>query len=240
MCSDNLSPRLYGVGIGPGDPELITLKAKRVLESADIILSPKADLKSSSIAREIAGSILPDLPFKEVVYPMTKDTGILEKFWMETAELVCGFADKGKTVAFITLGDPSFYSTWSYLYKKAAALRPDLPIEVIPGISSFQAASAALKTGLVTGDENLAIVPAPEDPRTLEPLLALFDSIILLKAGQRFNEIMMFLKDKGLEDNVYLAKKMGFPDQIFRKKPDFPINDKGAYLSLLLIKGIRG
>ncbi|MEG1430575.1 MAG: precorrin-2 C(20)-methyltransferase, partial [Oscillospiraceae bacterium] len=149
--------RLYGIGVGPGDPELLTLKAVRLLGEADIIAVP-----DKGTGEKTALNIVKDFVVgKELLYcptPMVRDGARLEACYEEIATKICDLLKAGKTVAFITLGDPTVYSTYIYVHKKVLAR--GYGAELIPGVPSFCAVAAELGVSLCEGGERLLVVPA--------------------------------------------------------------------------------
>ncbi|MBC7106944.1 MAG: precorrin-2 C(20)-methyltransferase, partial [Firmicutes bacterium] len=125
-------PTLFGLGVGPGDPELITLKALRVLREVPVILAPKSRREGESLALEIVARVLgPEMARKETVelhFPMTRDPGRLGAAWREAAETAAGYLRRGRDVAFVTLGDPTFYSTFFLLREEVARLAPEAAV----------------------------------------------------------------------------------------------------------------
>ena len=151
---------LYGVGIGPGDPELLTLKAVRLIREAQVIALPGKEAKET-VAYRIAVQAVPELEEKHllpVAMPMTKDKKELEENHRLAAEAVERELDAGKDVAFLTLGDPTVYSTYLYVHKRVQA--DGYPTKIVSGVTSFCAASAELDTGLVENSQQLHVIPA--------------------------------------------------------------------------------
>lgn len=156
---------LYGIGVGPGDPELMTRKAVRTMMECDVIALPRKD-RAKCPALRIASAAVPEVlekPMVEIHMPMTKDADALEQAFAQGAEQLREELDKGKTVGFLTLGDPSVYSTFSYLQRRLA--RQGYETRVIPGVTSFCAAAAALNRPLCEGREELHLIPGSEDDR---------------------------------------------------------------------------
>lgn len=150
---------LYGLGVGPGDPELITLKAARILNSADVVYAAASTKNSYSLAVGIARPHIPDLTsIKMLHFPMTSDQQVKEKAWEKNALTLIDELKKGKTVAFLTLGDSMIYSTYGYVLQHVQKLAPQIPVISVPGISAYQAAAACLNAPLVEGEESLLVV----------------------------------------------------------------------------------
>lgn len=184
-----LTRRLIGVGVGPGDPELLTIKARRVLVAADAILVP--DTGATGRAATIVAAACPEVAGRLVPVPfsMADPTGVTVRraaAWQIAADAaIAAFAEGAERVAFATIGDPSVYSTFSYLAATVTGRLPDVTVEVVPGITAMQALAAASLTPLVEGDEVLALVPL-KTPERVADLAAAVDTVVVYKAGRHF------------------------------------------------------
>ena len=155
-----MNGHLYGIGVGPGDPELLTMKAARILGCVDLILAASSTKNEGSLALDIARPHLsPGAEIISLGFPMTRSGDALRAAWEENARLVLAELEKGRDAAFLTLGDPMLYSTFAYLLRTLRGLAPDQSVTVVPGITSFQAAAAATETVLAEGSENLLVLP---------------------------------------------------------------------------------
>ena len=146
-----MAGKLYGIGVGPGDPELMTLKAVRLIEECDIVAVPKSG-EGEGVARQIAKGAVKDFEQKNVIevsMPMTRDPQVLEQSHQAAAQLIEGYLKEGKSVAFLTLGDPAIYSTYIYVHKRVQ--QHGYPVEMVSGVPSFCAVAAKLNTGLAEG-----------------------------------------------------------------------------------------
>ena len=196
--------KLIGIGVGPGDTELLTLKAAKVLESVQVIFSPKSAKEKKSIALSIVTPILEKrkdykrLMVVEPLFPMIEDQQELEKYWNSAAELIANYLDSGRDVAFITLGDPSIFSTYSYTQKKLANR---YEIETIPGITSFTACAAAKNEPLVEKNDILTIVPKIDG--RLDNVVEHSDSIVLMKASRNTKELESAIDEKNRPKEVF-------------------------------------
>lgn len=153
----------YGIGVGPGDPELLTLKAINALASADVIFAAASDKNDYSLAAEIAGNYFSKSAHLEILYfPMSKDAAELEAAWLANARKVEATLFSAQNAAFITLGDPLIYSTFGYLYRTLKQRNPDLDVEIIPGITSFQAAAAKSGRILCEADQSFLLLSGTE------------------------------------------------------------------------------
>ncbi len=226
--------KLYGIGVGPGDPSLITLQAVRVLNSVDVIFTAASPRNDYSIALQIAMPHLPEnIEIIRLDFPMTRDEEVLNKAWNVAAKKVMSTLQSGQCAAFITLGDPLIYSTFGYLFKTLQKLDATLPIDIIPGITSFQATAASTKTILCEGQETLYIIPGIKDDQSLQQNIDNADTIVILKAYKNFPTIMKILEDKGRKDTALLASHVGrSEEQVYKKicaAPKLP-----PYLSLVI------
>jgi precorrin-2/cobalt-factor-2 C20-methyltransferase len=150
---------LYGIGVGPGDPDLVTLKAAKILSRVDIVYAAASTRNHHSLAKDIARPHVPvATPIKMLKFPMTRDKSETRGAWEMHARTIIDHLETGKDVAFLTLGDAMTYSTYGYIVRHISAMAPHLEIETIPGISSYQAAAARLNTPLVEGEESLMVV----------------------------------------------------------------------------------
>jgi len=226
--------KLYAVGVGPGDPELLTLKAIRVLKEADVVAVPKGREEGESMALGIIKKKI-RLRGKKIIdlhFPMVKD--LSREDLREQAETILSHLNKGQTVAFVTLGDPAIYSTFFHLYETLSGLDENIKAEIIPGVSSINAASARAGISLALAREKVAILPAIYR-KDLKTLLKEFDTVVLMKAGSVLAELKEALKDMGLLENSILVSKAGFPDELI--KPLSELNDEApGYFSTLIIR----
>ncbi|MBI5588645.1 MAG: precorrin-2 C(20)-methyltransferase [Deltaproteobacteria bacterium] len=208
----------YGVGVGPGDPELLTLKAINVLKGAQVIAVPRSSDSSSdglSQALRIAEKAV-DLKGKEMMellFPMTKDRESLKSARKEAAAKVAGALKAGKSVAFITLGDPMLYSTFSYLVPLVREVAPEAPVKVVPGITSYGAAVSAAVVPLAESDEKVIIIPAAYDIDEVKGLLKSFDTVVLMKVNRIFDSLLDALVSMGLDGSAILVSRVGWPEE---------------------------
>lgn len=225
--------KFYGVGVGPGDPRLLTLQAVDVLQSVDIVAIPKSKLDRESVAWDIAKIHCPsNVRLVELEMPMTADQQVLAKAWQDGAQALLTELKQGKSVAFITLGDPSLYSTYSYLLNILQAELPQECITTVPGITAMSAAAARTNLPLATGDEPLLILPSTEDVGEFLN----FPNLVLMKVSRRLPEILTLLEEH--ERKAVLLTRLGQAGEKIRWEPkakDFT-SEKIDYLSLLLVK----
>lgn len=233
--------KFYGIGVGPGDPELLTLKARRILEELDVILIPKSRQEKRSLALSIVrGVIDKEWEYVDLILPMTTDRNELKKHWQEAATQVIEVLQKGKDTGFITLGDPTIYSTFTYLLEHVKKLLPELLVEIVPGISAVNSISARIQQPLAESEESLVIVTALGGKEDLARLIDQFDNIVLLKAGNQTAKVVQVLKEKSINGKVYFASRCGFSDEYYTDDFESLRDKKFDYLSTMIIKKNRG
>jgi precorrin-2/cobalt-factor-2 C20-methyltransferase len=227
--------KLYGIGVGPGDPELMTIKAKRILENADYIAIPKTSTEKASQALTIAEGVLESRKeLLELLFPMSFDEKILEESWKTAMVQVREKLDSGKDIAFITLGDPTVYSTYMYLHK--VLKHEGYETEIVPGITSFCASAARAGISLGENKETIAVVPSAYECENLGDILDGFDNIVLMKVSKNLSKLKEELKVKGLLDKTVLVSKCGLSDEIIEFDLDKFAGDKLSYFTTMIIK----
>ncbi|ENN96133.1 precorrin-2 C20-methyltransferase [Methanocaldococcus villosus KIN24-T80] len=223
--------KVYGVGVGPGDRELITLKALRVLKEVNKVFVPISKLGRRSLAYEIIKDFIKDKHIEELLFPMVKDKNKLKSYWDEALRKI--LKEDGE-VAIVTIGDPTLYSTFSYLWKLLK--ENGVEVEVINGVSSIFASAKALNMPLVEGDEKLCILPQGKD---LYKYIDEFDTIIVMKT----KNLKECLKDIMNRDDILigLVKKASFNDEkvFFGKIKDAKFEEFNDYLSMAIIKKVK-
>ncbi|HEY6873817.1 MAG TPA: precorrin-2 C(20)-methyltransferase [Geobacteraceae bacterium] len=230
--------KIYAVGVGPGDPELLTRKAERILREVAVVCAPTASPADSSYALSIVESFL-DRDRQEVivqVFPMRKDQEGLAEFWETAADEVAEKVRQGRDVAFITIGDPFLYSTFLYLYRIFRERYPDIPVEVVPGISSVGAAAVAAGVPLGMASERIAIIPAAFENGGLRRTLEEFDTVVLMKVSRVFDGVYALLQELGLENNGVFVSRVGSPEEEVVFDLGALVGRKLDYLSLLIVK----
>jgi precorrin-2/cobalt-factor-2 C20-methyltransferase len=213
-----LAGTFIGIGVGPGDPELITIKAVKALKAADVICVPKSHANKSSMALGMVKQILAEreIPAEilELVFPMTKDDLNNRKLWVENAAIVAAKAKKGK-VAFITLGDPMLYSTFLYLYECIKETYPEIELEIIPGVTSVTAAAASSKLPLAEKEEVVSIIPSDLDPALIKETAKHADTLVFMKCAFHIKEFIPILLRAGFTENstIALVKRCTLPEE---------------------------
>lgn len=220
---------LYGVGVGPGNPELLTLQAVKVLEAADVIAVP--DTGSEKTAMKIVEAYIKN---KEIIFcpaPMSRDLDFLTRSRQKCCQLLEEQLKLGRKVAFITLGDPTVYSTYMYIHRLIK--EKGYTTKIIPGITSFCASAAALETSLCDGGEPLHIIPASYGDT--EGLLFLKGSKVLMKSGKSIQEVKSLLAKTAGDSPVMMVECCGMENEkIYRSLEEIPENS--SYFSIIIVK----
>jgi precorrin-2/cobalt-factor-2 C20-methyltransferase len=234
--------RFYGIGVGPGDPELLTVKATSILRNCSHLFVPKAKSEGDSVALAIAGRyVRSDAQKHELVFPMTSDSEKLARSWKESAEQVAAVLETGADACFLTLGDPLVYSTYIYLLRALNQRLPGLEAVTVPGITSFCAGAALSNFPLGEGKELVTIVPTADDLVPVRRALQAGGTIVLMKIGRRLPEVLALLREaRLLEHSVFIARA-GLDGQ--RMVPDLRNlhcdDPEMGYLSLILVHAGR-
>ena len=236
----------YGIGIGPGDPELLTLKAARIIKAVDVIFVPKAGIKEESMALDIVKPLLDDVAagfslrnrprVVEKVFPMVKEQEKLESHWKEAALAIKEELEKGNSVAFLTIGDPLTFSTYVYLLRCLRDMIPEEKIHTIPGVTSFNAAASLANLSLAQRDERIAIVPVPDDVEELRPILKGFDTVILMKVAKRLDKVINLLEEMGLAQHALFASHVGLKDSYLTRNLSELKGSWRGYMSIIIIR----
>jgi precorrin-2/cobalt-factor-2 C20-methyltransferase len=227
---------LYGVGVGPGDPELLTLKAQRILSSVDRIYAAKSSTRAYSTALSIIEPCLGDGARVETLdFPMTKDKAELETAWRRNCQRLVQDLELGLDLAFVTLGDPMTYSTFGYLLQTMAELAPDAPIEIVPAVTSYHAAAAASKTILAEQEQCVAIVSGAMDVDKIKAAAAFADTVVVLKAYKKFERIRETLRELRMHEAAVLMTDCGLEGERMVRDLD-EIKEQPGYFTLILAK----
>ncbi|MBK1685102.1 precorrin-2 C(20)-methyltransferase [Rhodoferax fermentans] len=230
---------LFGVSLGPGDPGLITRRAWALLERPDAIWTyPVRSTRSDSYALDIAQRAGLPLPTQHLplLFPMTHDAEKLARHWLKAAETVRDLLATGQDVLFLVEGDASTYASFSYLARVLRELDPAAQVQVVAGVSSFNAVCATVQVPLSEQDDTIAIVPAAYGIHAVEKMLDDFDTLVLMKVKPLLDELIDLLERRGLLAHSCLVEKAGSPlERVVRDVASL----KGTqvnYLSLLLVK----
>jgi precorrin-2/cobalt-factor-2 C20-methyltransferase len=246
--------KLYGVGLGPGDPELATLKAVRVIRQADVIAAPVARPDGESYALELAAPYLrPGQPLERLLFPMARDLADRRAHRRAAAAAVLAHLTAGRTVAFLTEGDPTIHSTFLYVL---AEMPEGIAVEIVPGVSAITAAAAQAGVPLVNGGQRLAVLPAPLTPQNwggrgaergaereegdmadLRTILQTFDTVVLLKVHRQLDRLLPLLDELGLTGCALGVERATHPaGRVVRDVRSLVGARDLPYLSLLIVR----
>lgn len=244
-----MSGILYGIGTGPGDPELMTLKAVKTIKVSEIIAVPisrsdftepvleegnqkvHSSLLDECVAYQIAVQNVPEMNKKAILYlpmPMIKDKALLKEIHDKGTEMIISLLDEGKQIAFLTLGDPTVYSTYLYVHKRV--LSRGYKAEIISGITSFCASAAKLNMGLVENKDELHVIPASYG---IEEALKLSGTKVFMKAGKKMPQVKESVRNSGQE--ILMVENCGMEkEKIYYTLEEIP--DEASYYSLIIVK----
>lgn len=225
---------LYGIGVGPGDPDLITVKAIKTIQKVDVIACPTSG-KERMVACDIASEYIGDKPVLQLDMPMLYDQQLLDMAHDNAADQICEQLAVGKDVAFLTLGDVSLYSTFAYVQDRVKA--KGFRIELIPGIPAMCATAAKLERSLAEKKKSLHIIPAIKDNcgRMIDALRS-GDNVVIMKAGSKLGALKASLKENGYLDKAGMVECCGLPgEKIYQSLED--TDEKSGYFSTILVRG---
>lgn len=224
----------YGIGVGPGDSELLTVKAAKILQKIDVVIAPKTEKKEGSVALNIARPYLKDeVQICYQTFPMVKDFQNDSSPWEANKNEIVGFLNEGKNVAFLTLGDPMFYST--YIYVLRLLQKDGIPVETIPGIPAYVAIASKYNRPIVEGDDILSVIPATAYKEDIKNALKASNCAVLMKVYRNFDEVRELLKESDMEENALMVSRLGLENE--REIDIKSVNDvKLNYLSTIITR----
>ena len=222
-----MSGIFYGIGVGPGDPELLTVKAIHAIKEADVLIAPKTEKKEGSVALHIARPYLkPGIEIVYQIFPMVKGFEKDDSAWEANKAEILSLLRAGKNVAFLTLGDPMFYSTYIYVYRLLA--QEDVEVRTIPGVPAFAAIGSRVGYPIVEGDDVLAVIPATA-PK---------ENVVLMKVYKNADEVISLLEAHGLSQQAVLVSRAGLPEERIIRDISAHKGEPLNYLSTILTRRI--
>lgn len=225
----------YGIGVGPGDPDLLTMKAIKAIQKADVLIAPKTEKKDGSVALSIAKPYLKqDIEIVYQVFPMVVNFETTDA-WQQNKEEILALLEAGKNVVFLTLGDPMFYSTYIYVYRLLAKEK-DVNIETIPGVPAFCAIGSKLGYPLVEGNDIISIIPATADKASVEKALSVSNNVVMMKVYKNYPEMVDTLASNNMVKNAVLVSRCGLPDEEIITDLEAHKDEKLNYLSTILTR----
>ena len=220
----------FGIGVGPGDPDLITLKATKVLKNVQMVFAAASTKNDHSLAVNIARAHIPvQTPVQKLCFPMTTDREETKRAWKENANIIYTRLEEGIDAAFLTLGDAMTYSTFGYLMKHVQKIDPQVEIQTVPGITSYQAAAARLNTPLVEGEESLMVVSGAKGGNRLRELDGKPENVVFMKAYRNvgdikdaIDEVGSYPSSVGIKNCSHLNEEI-IPDieELTKRMPDY-------------------
>jgi precorrin-2/cobalt-factor-2 C20-methyltransferase len=235
------------VGCGPGDPELLTVKAASLLKNADVIYAPTAREGKPSIALSIVQKYVNvTAKIVDLIFPMVKNREQTRLYWRRNAEQIAEAAKMGKNVVYLTVGDPSLYSTWIYIQREITSRYPEIHLKIIPGIPSVFAFAAQAKISLAEGDETLGIIPACYDLEKVKRTANSCDTLVFLKDGRHFGEVIEMLGSAGFSDDsmITMAQDVSAGEEVLKRNSLKEIRQNKVttekYFSLMVAKRKNG
>ena len=229
---------LYGIGVGPGDPELLTVKGSRIIGECPNIFVPKARIKSESLARKIAEQFINgNSRIHELVFPMVTDKTKLKEKWDASAKTISEVLLNGEDAVFLTLGDSLLYSTYIYMLRSLKEIIPDVKVVTVPGVAAFSAVASLTDFPVGVGKRKITIVPTSDDMSKVEQAVTDEGTVILMKIGSRIHNILDILDKYDLLDkSVFVAnagletEKISTDLRALREE-----TGDGAYLAVILV-----
>ena len=226
-----MSGKLYGVGVGPGDPELLTLKAHRIITSSSVIAYPAPDEGDSFARTIVAGFLRPDQTEIVIRIPMRTERFPAASIYDQKADEIANHLQDGEDVCVLCEGDPFFYGSFMYLFER---LSTKFDCEVVPGVSSLMASAAALQRPLAARNDILTVCPAPLDDAALLERFSSGDAIAIIKIGRHFSRIRDLIEQAGLTKQAGYLERVTLSHQKIMPLKD--VGDQSApYFSMILI-----
>ena len=229
--------KLYGIGVGPGDPDLLTLKAAKVLQQVSVVFTAASSKNDYSLALEIARPHIPaEARIHPLAFPMTRDITAKQAAWAANADIVVDYLRQGQDAAFLTLGDSLTFSTFGYLLRQIGERYPDIPVETVPGITSYQAAAAALNMPLVEGEESLLVLSGAEGGNRLRGQSVKPDNVVFMKAYRNVPSICEALDEAGMLGQAAGVVSCSLPGEELVRDVKTLLDREPNYWTLIIAK----
>ena len=231
-----MSGRFVGVGVGPGDPELLTIKGLRALREADEVFVPVGDTGEVGRAEATVREYLDEGRIRRLLFALSDDAQARARNWTNAAREVSEHLQSGKTCVFATIGDPNVYSTFTYLARAVKENVPEVEVDTVPGITAMQDLASRSGTVLSLGDERLALLPFTAGKNALRNTLEGFETVVCYKGGGRLQEVLEVAEEVGrLEDGIY-GSRLGMEGEEIVRASEM-LEREGMYLSTVIFTG---
>jgi precorrin-2/cobalt-factor-2 C20-methyltransferase len=231
-----MSGRLVGVGVGPGDPELVTVKGLRALREADEVFVPVGDTGEVGRAEATVREYLEEGRIRRLLFALSDDAERRKRNWTDAAGEVSGHLREGKDCAFATIGDPNVYSTFTYLARTVRQAMPGVEVETVPGITAMQDLASRSGTVLLEGDERLALLPYTSGEARLRQALLSFETVVCYKGGSRIGEVLSVAEDAGRLGGAVYGARLGIEGEEVLPASEM-VGREATYLSAVIFGG---
>ena len=226
-----MSGRLIGVGVGPGDPELLTLKGLRALREADEVFVPVGDTGEVGRAEATVREYLEPARIKRLLFALSGDERARARNWESAAREVSGALRRDQTCAFATIGDPNVYSTFTYLARAVREALPGVEVRTVPGITAMQDLASRSGAVLLEGDERLALLPLTAGEEPLRGALLSFETVVCYKGGSRMRRVLRVAEETGRLHNAVYGSRLGIEGEEVLDASEMSGREEAPYLS---------
>ena len=233
-----MSGRLIGVGVGPGDPELLTLKGLRVLMEADEVFVPAGDTGEVGRAEAVVRAHLEPERITRLLFALSNDAEARAENWTNAARAVAEPLEKDRTCAFATIGDPNLYSTFTYLIRAVKNAVPEVQVDTVPGVTAMQDLASSSGTVLALGEERLALLPFTAGKTALQSALDGFETVVCYKGGGQLAEVLEVAEAAGRLEYAIYGSRLGMEGEETVRASEM-VGREGAYLSTVIFKSGR-
>lgn len=224
--------RLTGVGVGPGDPDLITVKGLKALRDSDVVFVPVDAEGHPGYAEGVVLAHVDPARVQRVIFALGGDQATREESWHAAGQAVAEVVRAGGWASFATIGDPNLYSTFTYLWRTVAALVPDVSVDTIPGITAMQDLASRSATVLAEGTQTVALLPFTAGADKLRAMLQAVDTVVVYKGGRFLPAVRSVLADAGRLDGAVFGAKLGLVGEMVGTPPE----GEAPYLSTVIVK----
>lgn len=230
--------KFFGIGVGPGEPGLMSVIAWEFLKRCDVIFAPRARTMEHSAARQcLPANEIPDERFREIEFTMNSDRTRLCKHYASVAETIAAELRAGKDAAWLTIGDPMTYSTYVYTLAALKDCMPEVRHRTFPGVTSYCALAAATEFPLGESKERVLILPCPDEMPELRAAIEAHDIVVLMKIGERLPAVLGLLREMRIEKHCVFGRRVGFNDQVIHAYLDqIEPEESLGYLATMLIR----